>query len=325
MNGRPNLTGGPAPGRPEEDLDGVLSRFQNWTKMHQETVSGTMRGTPQENAKFVGGAREVSYEQALRRSGYRRPVDTPPVGAPVAAAAPAPATAASLAEAAKPKTTTPGKKMATAARAKAPAARKSTISYPASESPTKAGPAAGSPASRGAETASGRARNSPQGGQIVPATSARKRGRPAFDEVLRESALAHSSPAALATLETAGTITLTLRMAEAEHAKIQARAAFANLSVSEYLLQCALGQSMPGDPGMAAAHERQSISAYLRHCAAGIDELRDRVEAIALNSREDPLRAAAPLPPTPGFWSRIGGKLFRRGRGDDYPSSISLR
>ena len=130
-----------------------------------------------------------------------------------------------------------------------------------------------------------------------PPVPARKRQhvRPPFGQVLKGTA--GLAATATATLETKS-VALSLRVSDAEQARILACAARANLSVS----------------------------AYLRQCALGVDELRDQVElALAQLHQQD---AKSKLPPglsaIPSILGHFAARLFRRlHRSHDY-TAISL-
>ena len=79
MNGAPSGPGNQGLGPNAEDLDGVLARFQDWAKTRQSqpsskygSTAGIGRGAASRKASLGGGVRELSYEQALRASSYRR-------------------------------------------------------------------------------------------------------------------------------------------------------------------------------------------------------------------------------------------------------------
>jgi hypothetical protein len=77
MHGAPSGTGNAGVGPPAEDLDNVLTRFQEWSrKGPSATKSGSPlgigRSAPSKKVNLAAGARELSYEQALRATSYRR-------------------------------------------------------------------------------------------------------------------------------------------------------------------------------------------------------------------------------------------------------------
>ena len=138
-----------------------------------------------------------------------------------------------------------------------------------------------------------------------PKSSTRPRkqllAQPAFRDVLKGTAalVAAAQPGA-APLERAKSTSLTLRVSEDEQARIQACAAQANLSVS----------------------------AYLRQCALGVDDLRNQVELALSTLHEQQARAAPPpgLSAIPGILGRSAMQCFRRLRrnSEDY-TVVSLR
>jgi len=95
------------------------------------------------------------------------------------------------------------------------------------------------------------------------------------------------------------TIALSLRVSDAEQARIQACAARANVSVS----------------------------AYLRQCALGVEELRDQVELALGELRErDALKSTPPgLSAIPGILRRVAAGWLRRLRGNRDYTGLSLR
>jgi hypothetical protein len=121
--------------------------------------------------------------------------------------------------------------------------------------------------------------------------------QPAFREVLQRSAglAANNRDAALANK----TVALSLRVSDAEQARIQACAARANVSVS----------------------------AYLRQCALGVEELRDQVElALSELHKQDVQKQVPPgLAAIPGILRHAAAGWFRRLRGNSDYTGISLR
>jgi hypothetical protein len=95
------------------------------------------------------------------------------------------------------------------------------------------------------------------------------------------------------------TIALSLRVSDAEQARIQACAARANVSVS----------------------------AYLRQCALGVEELRDQVElALGELRKQDAQRAAPPgLSAIPRILRHAAAGWWRRLRGNRDYTGLSLR
>ncbi|AXC11648.1 hypothetical protein ACPOL_2324 [Acidisarcina polymorpha] len=76
MNGAQNGASEPGSGTSVEDLDVVLGRFQNWTMIAQGKSGDRAKDPPgSTKAKLAGEAREISYEQALKASRYRRPAE----------------------------------------------------------------------------------------------------------------------------------------------------------------------------------------------------------------------------------------------------------
>jgi hypothetical protein len=120
---------------------------------------------------------------------------------------------------------------------------------------------------------------------------------PAFREVFQESA--GLAPAAKPSVPETKTIALSLRVSDVEQARIQACAARANVSVS----------------------------AYLRQCALGVEELRDQVEAALGELRKQESRPVAPpgLSAIPGILRNAAVGWFRRLRGHHDYTGISLR
>ena len=120
--------------------------------------------------------------------------------------------------------------------------------------------------------------------------------QPAFGQVLKGTAgLAASATAVLETKSVA----LSLRVSDIEQARILACAARANLSVS----------------------------AYLRQCALGVDELRDQVELALVQLRKHDTTSTSPpgLSTIPRILGHFAARLFRRLRGNHDYTIISLR
>jgi hypothetical protein len=81
MNAAPSGPGNAAVEPNAEDLDSVLGRFQDWANAcHEQPISkhgstpGRGRAATPKKANLALGARDASYEQALRASSYRRTV-----------------------------------------------------------------------------------------------------------------------------------------------------------------------------------------------------------------------------------------------------------
>src|SRR5271154_7024409 len=78
MNGAQREASGSAPGSNGEDLDLVLGRFKDWAETRRAktfAASGSGIAALPIIAKSPLEARELSYEEALRASRYRRPAD----------------------------------------------------------------------------------------------------------------------------------------------------------------------------------------------------------------------------------------------------------
>ena len=118
--------------------------------------------------------------------------------------------------------------------------------------------------------------------------------QPSFGQVLKGTAgLSATSTAVLGTKSVA----LSLRVSDTEQARILACAARANLSVS----------------------------AYLRQCALGVDELRDQVELALAQLHKQDLKSPPPgLSAIPGIFGSFIARLFRRLRGNHDYTAISL-
>ena len=127
------------------------------------------------------------------------------------------------------------------------------------------------------------------------ATGKHQPAQPAFGQVLKGTCgLAATRTAVLETKSVA----LSLRVSDTEQARILACAARANLSVS----------------------------AYLRQCALGVDELRDQVElALAQLQQQDAKSTSPPgLSAIPGILGHFAARLFRRLCGNHDYTAISL-
>ncbi len=358
MNG---AQGGPgnAGGEPNgEDLDSVLGRFQDWAKARRaqpaskhDSVAGIGRGTKPKKANLAIGARELSYEQALRASSYRRmlnpeietsppakpqapvrlPVDAPafdlrasPQHAdviPVAVAAPQRLPRTFHKAEFEPATTTRAKastvvEAGTAASNFPRASKTSAPTRSDARPPTRppghrqrAGNAPNSrlPAVQRYDTARSKLEEAttvaPPAPQLAGLQTSTPTRRPqvaeaAFREVLQKTAglVAAAKPSPVPETKS---VALSLRVSEAEQARILACAARANLSVS----------------------------AYLRQCALGVDALRDQVElALGELHKQD---AEASRPPgfvaIPGILGRFASRCFRRLCGHQDYTGISLR
>jgi hypothetical protein len=333
MNGTPSRSGNSGIGPNAEDLDGVLGRFQDWAKTRRDqptskysSTAGIDRGAASRKANLGGGVREPSYEQALRASSYRRPASPDATEVPPQATKPPPH-AKSQAELPELDSTT-SRYHATAGtanpvRALAPTTIASADSRTVKANRSKASgaemglPVASTPRSRTAATKSqvrssnrspprltcldpavAAVSSSPEVTRPQASTQAAKpqRIQPAFREVPKGTAgLATTASAVL----DAKSIALSLRVSNAEQARIRASAGRANLSVS----------------------------AYLRQCAIGVDDLRDQVELALTKRRQQETNAAAPpgLSAIPGILGRFGRHWFQRLSGHHDYTAISLR
>jgi hypothetical protein len=277
MNGVPRGSGSTGAGPSGEDLDAVLGRFQVWTQKY--------RAKPGAGS---GEGREVSYEQALRASSYRRPTEFEPAPLREAAKERFPGAddeeASPLVAGPEPETAPNGawaenSFAATATNLTPEDIRPSGRVSPELQTEPRAvhKPIVPIEASAGVQVARGQREATPQriepAAVAVPAAvlpvvphrgktraAARNEPQPAFREVLKSTALATETSSRIGT-ERARSNALTLRVNDSEQARIVARAAEANLSVSAYLRQCALGvEELRGqvELALAALDERQS-------------------------------------------------------------------
>jgi hypothetical protein len=200
-----------------DELNDVLGRFVAWTASQRSATKA------QHTQASYPGARELSYEEALRANRFRSrhsESEAAPLDEPAATPAVGPLTSVNArSEAELPAQDAPSDRTPSPV---SPRRRGSKRSKPAAESPT--------PVTRLKTT-----RN--------PAEKPRKPRRadhapkdvPEFREVLGAS-LSNTSSAAV---NPDKSVWLTLRVTTSEQSLIQARAAEAELSVSAYLRQCA--------------------------------------------------------------------------------------
>ena len=360
MNVAPSEPGDPGVEPNAENLDGVLGRFQDWARARRDQPiskcgAASGQGAGARKANLAGGTRELSYEQALRASSYRRPEH--PVASEISAQALKPQPAANppaespepdattnvggpsiTARVAKPRPAAPAETSNTADSRRVRAGRSKTstpmqtakvaASVPRLSQPATAAGVEGPPSGGGSErrnrgritmpksqVRSGNARRLPRpspepGLSIVPPLTAGtrpetstpnrppQRAQPAFREVFKATAglAATAKPDAIHACKS---IALSLRVSDAEQARIQACAARASLSVS----------------------------AYLRQCALGVDELRDQVELALDKLHQQDTKFTAPpgLAAIPGILGRFASHWFHRLRGHDDYMGISLR
>jgi hypothetical protein len=374
MNG---AQGGPGHSGAEsnvEDIDGILGRFQDWSKARSSPPSanfgpGLGREAEPRKANLTAGTRELSYEQALRASSYRRPppqpfpqpfLETPPP--PQAPATAAPPTAAPDVEMKpRPSVAKPDGMYADKSGGRANGSKTGSVRGSGANSGTTrraANPAAAKSSQSRAATAISDpgavgAKPIPQhgikaGSSKTSARSTRRRqntqtSRPASAAAVRAQILASPAEPSRAPMPTVApsrpaaasapaprlprpqpafrdvfqgtteliaapkpepfpdpkSIALSLRVSDAEQARIQACAARANLSVS----------------------------AYLRQCALGVDVLRDQVELALVALQKQEVKPGRPpgLSAIPGILGRFATQWFRRRRERAEPSGISLR
>jgi hypothetical protein len=347
MNGVERETVSNGLGANGEDLNVVLERFQSWaaTRTQARPATPTTKPITGQNGagsgKDTSGTREISYDQALRASRYRRPANDVSAGLPLDPLARRDSPSdfnAGAANAAQPKDLEmmpmedrwPQVRFAkTSADLVATHLEDSVTSIPAqsgapgsqikaasrsAESPASV-PADAAKAARRAtgvkraaeEAVSAKRAHSAVGPakvEAVPApalASRQPQAKAAFRDVLKGTAALATSPAAGSSSISANKSTcLTLRVSDGEQARIQACAAQANLSVS----------------------------AYLRQCALGVDELRNQVEVALLKLRQEQEREI-PQPgfaAIPGIFRRFGMRCMRgfQRSGNDR-SALSLR
>jgi hypothetical protein len=351
MNGPHRESSSTGLGANGEDLNVVLGRFQNWAATRSpratEEPGAKSRTATSKTERLLRDAREVSYEQALRASRYRRPGTAAPLD-PVANAVaestdepgsasddricstdlpnqaeepvvrpwdrrwpevnfakPVPAAVASHAHA-KTASASPGRPVAATETKMASLSNESPVSVVArstANTATKARSikraAQDAPVAKPARAAASAAATA-KTETIRPALPSRRRdSQPAFRDVLKGTA-ALASSGGPSSLTTAKSTTLTLRVSDSEQARILACAAQANLSVS----------------------------AYLRQCAIGVDELRDQVQIALAKLRKEQERIIPPpgLAAVPGILGRSAMNWLRRFRGghSEY-TAVSIR
>ncbi len=298
MNGAPSEPGNSSPRPNAENIDSILGRFQDWANARRyqsasrtATNSGIGRGPASRKANLGGGVREIGYEQALRASCYRRQAYPEAAGISAQAVKPEPIAVPQAELTASDSTTNQHH-----------AVEGSTKSSPSPETIEPAdSTTARSTRSRASrlETGATTVRVSRAGRAILESpvpTGKCQHAHPPFGQVFKGTA-GLSAPATAA-LETKS-VTLSLRVSDIEQARIVACAARANLSVS----------------------------AYLRQCALGVDELRDQIELALVQLRKHDTTSTSPrgLSTIPGILGHFAARLFRRLRGNHDYTIISLR
>jgi hypothetical protein len=302
-----------------EDLNSIMGRFQDWTKTRRDkptakygATTGFGRGVASDKAKLAGEARELTYEQALRASSHRRPaypaaIETSPAEFKV--------------QTTKHQTEEKGQPSNQAGNDARPAAKPARVPQRSVSGPNlKPTTELVAPIVRSARTAPDRstlpnlsrvshpstqrtaAENPslirPKSFRTSTSTQKEQRIQPAFREVLTGTAMLAATPKSGAALESKSTA-LSLRVSDTEQARIQACAVRANLSVS----------------------------AYLRQCALGVDDLRGQVELALgeLQKQEARVTAQPGFSAIPGILGRFAMRCFRRLRGQTDYTAISLR
>ncbi len=304
-----------------EDLNSIMGRFQDWTKTRRDkptakygATTGFGRGVASDKAPLAGEARELTYEQALRASSHRRR-PAYPAGLETS---PAELAAQKTANDQTEEKEQPSNQGLNDARPAAKPARvpQRSVSGPNLKPTTELV----APIVRSARTAPDRstlpnlsrvshpstqrtaAENPslirPKSFRTSTSTQKEQRIQPAFREVLTGTAMLAATPKSGAALESKSTA-LSLRVSDTEQARIQACAVRANLSVS----------------------------AYLRQCALGVDDLRGQVELALgeLQKQEARVTAQPGFSAIPGILGRFAMRCFRRLRGQTDYTAISLR
>lgn len=342
MNDAQREMSGPGLTPKSEDLDVVLGRFKDWAETRRARPSvnpglGTGLGRP------LGEAREVTYEEALRASSYRRSADLaamdpllPDFHGENAAGVKAEENLPCLAETQWREAFVPRPPAVEQSHRPESCFVKTVQAIMTEPSDLKAAPdfldvprsmakmevedqplkdplparakigivERSSAASLPLDTQATEAAAQPE---VVrkprPPAAPRKQPlvQPAFRDVLKgTAALVAAAQPGTAPLERGKSTSLTLRVSDGEQARIQVCAARANLSVS----------------------------AYLRQCALGVDDLRNQVELALSTLHRQQAGAAAPpgLSAIPGILGRCAVQCLRRLRRNsaDY-TVISLR
>ena len=282
MNGAHSETKPSATALNGEELDVVLGRFQSWAAT-QRPKSVPASNLPRE-------AREISYEQALRTSSYRRPVALGKDAALDPMLQDVRIAGVSFKDSQPER---PAEKRVATGRTANTRSVPASVTKTASE-PVKAAVPAAAPPSQPARTG---AANASKREAAAKSSRVSRTTQPAFRDVLEGTAAltaAHDSPAAA--LDRAKSQALTLRVSDTEQARIQACAAQANLSVS----------------------------AYLRQCALGVDELREQVRMAlcTLNLPQHETAVQPGLSAIPGILGRFASRWLGRWRKP--PESYSI-
>ncbi len=280
MNGAYKETRGSGFGPSGEDLDAVLGRFQTWAATRR-----TKGENASEGVRLPREAREVSYEEALQASSYIRPMGFTSLDPLV------PEVNAHESAAEEPKLQ----------GSDFPPVSLPPISALVVEIPIAPVPATRARAFRSSEIHESSPVATTHAKPAGSVKGRRQRPRGAFRDVLQSTAaLVAAAQPGPAPLERGKSTSLTLRVSDSEQARIQARAVQANLSVS----------------------------AYLRQCALGVDELREQVE-LALKNLHQQQEHVAPSPgisAIPGILGRFAIQSLRRVRGTFQDSTvISIR
>ena len=321
MSGLPSGPATVRAGANADDLDSVLGRFQEWTKARGEqpgakfsSTASLGRAKASKQVNLTHGARELSYEQALRASSYRRPVLSPVNEATAPAVESFQTT---VAEVRKPNVDLDARRESASEPVRHVGLRSSKAPSPEVSDTARTlrvkGPAATAPEPRKKTRRNTEKSQAVSEKSVRPANSGRIPGppivplmvnpQPVFREVLREAAglAAPTRSASIpeANLLVSKTVAISLRVSDAEQARIQAGAARANLSVS----------------------------AYLRQCALGVDELRAQVELAlsGLHKQETRPQAAPGMKDIPGIFVRFAARCFRKLRGRHDFTGLSLR
>jgi len=327
MNDSRRDTSDPASDPKSEDLDVVLGRFKDWAETRRSKPSANP-GMGTGTGRSLGEAREVSYEEALRASSYRRSVDLaamdpllPELDCEKAVRVTPEGSEPRLAEPPWEEDLTPrvlrvGQtnwpalrfvKTAEAITTDPPSLETGADSLDGPHFVTQIAAEDQQPtetlslgAKIGVVEAPGVTAAVPHNAEAVqvavqpkavtkakpPATPRKQLRQPAFRDVLKGTAALVAAAQPGAALERGKSTSLTLRVSDGEQARIQACAAQANLSVS----------------------------AYLRQCALGVDDLRNQVE-LALSTLHQQQARSAPQPglsAIPGILGRCVVQCLRR-------------
>jgi hypothetical protein len=316
----------------KDDLDGVLGRFQEWSKLRQGQSQARKnkvdRELPSAKAAFREEANELTYEQALLASRYRRSAALAPVEHFTESAAPNPDS--TLVD---QKT---GPKLDARAEELRPASKsslKKQLAQPTGKLPGKSSVKDGEVVPtqiRKSQPSSRRSIKASHASPMVSASDLSPALGPVIDLQQKTACLAESisqkspQPSEFCEVLAGATALSALQAGTFLQSALESKAAVETRSIA---LSLRVSDAEGARIQMCAAQANLSVSAYLRQCALGVDGLRSQVELALSELRRQEAQPAPPpgISAIPGILSHFAVQWLGKLRRNHEYVGISLR